>query len=313
MKAPGNKKTELDEDQDIARVFSAQRVELPDALKQGIFAEADRQARLIATSKAAQNSSHTGSKLLIRNRWFGIAATLLITVGVSPLLFNSPESTLDTKSTAASKGTFDTHTIFDTRTTGEADDTFSLQAADEISVDEESLAEPALLTRKVNPTAAAAPLLAPAPQAQASADSAIPGSMEIEQLEQSNLGNKRPSMKQAKQPEPEEQGGGASGDSAPSQTFLEARPIGSTKRAITTRRARSIIKSTNEKLSYRATPENWMNRIRMLITDADAKAAREEYQLFEEQYPELAEKFKTDFDKEVFVFVPKIDAEELQP
>lgn len=224
MKAPVEKNKDPD-DPDIAHVFNDQRFDVPDDLKHDIFAEAERQANSIANIKAAQDNSHTGSRLTARNRWFGIAATVAIAVAVSPLLLNSPESALDTERGIASSVTVATDST---------------------------------------------PL----------------------------------SKKQAVRPESEALSSSTFNDSALPEAILEISPAGPTTGAIANHRAASSLNTSEEHLAYRASSDKWINKIRLLIADADTKAAREEYQLFEEQYPEIAAAFKPDFDKQMLKLLP---------
>lgn len=295
MKAPEKKIKNL-EDQDIVRVFGAQHVDVPDDLKNDIFAEAERQAESIVASEANRHNSRTSAKLMATNRWFGIAATVVVAVAVSPLLFNSPESALDIQGGVASSTAAEMGAV----------ENVSLEVADELTLENELLAES---TREATPAATAELSSSPTPLVDTTAASINSDSMSTDQEEQFESRNEGVNMKQAVRPESDLLSSDASIASAPSQAIVEVSPIESITSAASSFKAPSTAVSAVEQPPYRTTPEKWMSRIRMLITDADAKAAREEYRLFAEQHPELAQEFKPEFEKQMLELVPDIDTD----
>jgi len=81
------------DDQDIAALFDAQSAAAPDALDARLL-EAAKQA---VTAASAVSESKPAIRPLSRtsNRWFALAATVVVGISVAPLLLKSPESSLD--------------------------------------------------------------------------------------------------------------------------------------------------------------------------------------------------------------------------
>lgn len=57
--------------------------------------------------------------------------------------------------------------------------------------------------------------------------------------------------------------------------------------------------NTEPSLSYRESPDKWINEIKVLIASANEQKAREEYLLFAQQYPTEAKTFKPDFGRQI--------------
>ncbi|MFK8083842.1 MAG: hypothetical protein AB8B97_26465 [Granulosicoccus sp.] len=50
--------------------------------------------------------------------------------------------------------------------------------------------------------------------------------------------------------------------------------------------------------SYRQSADKWMNEIKVMLANGDAQQARDEYQLFSQEYPAQAKDFKPEFDRQ---------------
>jgi hypothetical protein len=87
------------DDRDIAALFDAQPVSVPDELDNAILSAA---TQAITESSPIPDESKPTIKPLSKtsNRWFALAATVVVGISVAPMLLKSPESSLDAPSTA---------------------------------------------------------------------------------------------------------------------------------------------------------------------------------------------------------------------
>lgn len=91
------------DDHDIAALFDAQPLSLPEELDATILAAAKK---VITESPSTAESKFTIKPLSkTTNRWFALAATVVVGVSVAPLLLKSPESSLNAPSVVSSVAT----------------------------------------------------------------------------------------------------------------------------------------------------------------------------------------------------------------
>ena len=85
-------------DHDIAALFDEQTVSVPDELDATILAS----AKQAVSETLPAPESKPAIKLLSKttNRWFALAATVVVGISVAPVLLKSPESSLDAPTTA---------------------------------------------------------------------------------------------------------------------------------------------------------------------------------------------------------------------
>ena len=161
MKQPSNEDSRL-EDDDIASLFAAQSVSVPNDLKLAVYeqaqyqlnVDAEKAADIAAADDHATHNSDLASDISSaertqnlsfhsRSRWFAVAATVLVAAVVTPMLLNTPDSSLNSSGIA----------------------NYDLDSATSVSTTEPAVvAEPAAMTE---PAATAEPVAATEPAARA--------------------------------------------------------------------------------------------------------------------------------------------------
>lgn len=82
-----------DNDDDIAKVFAAQDIPVPDTLRQSVLHQ--------ATQLSNQQTPANKKSWISRTSWLSAAATIVVAVAVAPMLLTTPESSLDVEEIAA--------------------------------------------------------------------------------------------------------------------------------------------------------------------------------------------------------------------
>ena len=92
-----------DNDDDIARVFNAQPVQVPDSLRKAVLLQASQLSRQQSSDSedstnletSTEPTRETSKTRLPKAAWLSAAATIVIAVAVAPLLLTAPQSSLE--------------------------------------------------------------------------------------------------------------------------------------------------------------------------------------------------------------------------
>jgi len=240
-------------DQDIARVFEAHEVEVPAALDQAI---------LRAAKQSGAASKETESTTVYRRKtWpmhgFAIAATVMLSIAIVPLLIQSPDSNpsaiqVDTESTVA---------------------------APSVSVTSASVVESQEAVSGGNASADAALAFAESPQ-------------EISEISSAKSPQ---ALSEASRVENTQELSKAS--SAQSTQALSQTSIAESTQALsdTSRTVAKSLASTSEASAYNPDkPDTWIDAIKTFARTNQIELAQTEFKKFRERYPDFQQDFKLD-------------------
>ena len=264
MKRPPREEQRLD-DEDIASVFAAQKVDVPDDLMNSVLEEAQRQLNLDAEKgtdflAAHDHSTHTNNvtgvtskeerakshSLHSRSRWLAVAATMLVAIAVTPLLLNSPDSSLND----GGAGTY------------EVDSAASVATQEAEAAPDDSTSSPSA-TAVESSASAAAPSEVPMAAEQ---------SIATDQIQDDRAARSAPEALRQRR-----------SDNVATSTADKTS---------------SEFNESSGTIAYRQNADNWIEEIQRLINQNEARQAETEYRLFEKQHPDRARDFKPDFSSD---------------
>lgn len=257
-----NRPTKEPDDHDIAALFNAQLVTAPDELDTAILAAA-KQAVTDAPTPDTQADAMPAIKPLSKatNRWFALAATVVIGISVTPLLLKSPETSLNAPVTAPVEVIAESAQLIESDNTGgAAGDLLVNEESDSIALSDESVAVEAGEQSSLKKAAR-----------EMSRDTTMGATMEAEAEE---LDNAEVTI------------------TTRSRIASSAAPAVSTLSLNDTKRA--LLESGDNK--HRDTAENWIKEILRLESIGDIRQASAEYILFRKNHPDFKPVFKREFN-----------------
>lgn len=247
-------------DQDIAALFDAQTTAVPELLRDRLFTEADKQAQHMKTSSNEKGVDHAHS--VARYRWFGVAATALLALIVSPLLLKSPESALDEQGGAEMNQESSSATL---------DVQLSNSETDQISADDAT----AVMPDTTQSRQSSMPKIVISPSTTAAS-----------KIQNSILRHEASAPTDTLR------------DTAPLIKPSEAVVTQAASRIKTESTSQSLNSVTTSRAPvYRENVTTWKKEILILIADGHAESAHEEYSLFTQAHPEDAADFKHEYDR----------------
>lgn len=240
-------------DQDIARVFETHDVEVPEALDQAILRAAKQSG---AASKEAETTT-----AYRRKTWpmhgFAIAATVMLSIAIAPLLIQSPDAT----------------------PTAIQVDAESSVAAPSMSVTSASVVESQEVVSGGNASADAALAFAESPQ-------------EITEISSAKSPQARSEASRTENKQELSKASSAESTQALSQTSIaeSTRALSDTSRTV----AKSLASSSNATTYNPDIPDSWIDAIKTLARANQIELAQTEFKKFRERYPDFQQDFRLD-------------------